>query len=402
MTSCVLIQLQLLLPGCSENAVSTTPALRVPPPAPDPVQFDGASVRGAVHFEDRPSLPTGLGPPALRPARGVLVLAVDARGSVKGSARTDAQGTFSVLATVPRGESFTIHAVADVEYRGHQVRVLTDHPAGRPHEVQSEPIVAGPAPARVELVAPASTVGGAFNVMDVTYEALVVLAAGLPERLPPLTVAWEQGRSRPCTSCYRDFDESIHLGAHPEDTDEYDDDIILHELAHYFARHTHADDSRGGAHRDRRVSPALAYAEGLAYFISCLVRGSPQVVDTYRSDTRVWDFERVTLGGAPIADAHGTAHNRLDGDLREEIPGSILWDVADTASPDEPFDRVTLDRDQHLRLLFGGVRDRPGRGPKGIDLSDYLDALVCDIRLPAADVLELARSRGFPWTAPGC
>ncbi|MDH5491632.1 MAG: hypothetical protein OEY14_06745 [Myxococcales bacterium] len=387
-------------PGPGASGAPAAERVAIPAPSGAPSE---AALRGTIRYEDRLYGPSGFtGELRIRPARGILVRALDAGGALRASTRTDGEGAFLLRVDAPPGESLRVQAVADVMHREHRLLARTDHPGGRPHLLELPAFVVGATPASSEAIAPASGVGGAFNAMDVAYEALRALAPVLPKHLPTLTVIWERGRARPCTSCYRDEDETIQLGADPSDTDEYDDDIILHELAHFFAQHTHADDNPGGFHRDRRVSPALAYPEGLAYFLSCLVRDDPRVIDTYDGANRVWDFERVTIDGLEPPETRGTSDGRVGGLLREEIPGSILWDVSDPASPEEPFDRITLPVEVHLRLLLGGVQDRPARGGRGIDLVDYLDALVCTARLPAEDVLALATSRGFPWLAPDC
>ncbi|MDH5492584.1 MAG: hypothetical protein OEY14_11595, partial [Myxococcales bacterium] len=363
-----------------------------------------AAIWGVIEYEDKPFDVGGFtGEPLTRPARGVLLRVLDEAGAVLGEGRTQLDGTFSIAHALPPEALIRVQAFAEAGLGDHSVRVTDSGRSRSVHRIESAPIRVADA-ADLRLLAEADRgVGGAFNVADVAFGAFERYAAFVDPAAPTLFVEWEPGLAFPCGSCYSA--NVISLGGQLDDTDEYDDVIILHELAHYFVEHYSRDTSPGGSHRDRRVEPTLAYGEGVAYFLACLLHGSPLIIDTYLSDTRVIDIEAMTQALMTRADFFDTQTGQLDGALREEIVAGILWDAFDAADPAEPFDRVELGLDEQLRLLieYFGTWPHPDQGAPGIDLADYLYALECFSGIPPADVQALADDRAFPWIAGlGC
>ncbi|MEM9864011.1 MAG: hypothetical protein AAF938_20595 [Myxococcota bacterium] len=241
--------------------------------------------------------------------------------------------------------------------------------------------------------------GGAFNIADVSLNAFDAIARFVEGDAPTLTFAWDPGEAWPCGSCYSR--NVVSLGGQPEDTDEYDDDIILHEFGHYFVEHFSADDSPGGPHRDRQVSPVLAYGEGVAYFFTLFVTGRKTVVDTFEGSVRTIDYENYLQNGGDRDAFRGTTGG-LGGRLREELIGGVLLDAFDAPSADEPFDTLALGEAATMRLLVGyfGGRRRVDAGARGIDFADLFLGLQCDAGVARAEVQRLADERAFPWTAP--
>lgn len=355
-----------------------------------------ATYFGTIRYEDRPQDQDGFtGAIVPTPAPGVLVDLLDGSGATLESVRTDADGAYVFEAT---SGGATIRAASDTLFGDHRAVVIDRR---RRASLYSLEAVANEGSA-TDLLAEASGVGGPFNVVAVSYLAFETYAPYVGAAAPTLAYRWEQGRAFGCGSCYGD--DEISLGGGTDDTDEYDDVIIVHELGHYFVEHYSADSSPGGSHRDLQVEPVLAYGEGLAYAFAGVVLGAPWVIDTFIDDTRFIDFEEMTIDGVGDPTFTGTTTGTATGNLREEIVSGILWDAFDPASGSEPFDRVALGLDGWMRLLIdhfgaGGLSDR---GATGIDLTDFLDALVCVSDVPAADVAALADDREFPWSAPDC
>lgn len=362
-----------------------------------------AVVRGTVQYEDRPFDEHGFtGELAPRPARQVTVSLLDATGAVLATGTTDDDGRFELAPAAPIVTAVTVRARAEVAFAGHRARVIDRRGRGSVYTVESPPFDVSAA-ADVTLLARADTgIGGAFNIVDVLYSAFLVYAPHVGTPAPTLTVQWQAGLSFACSSCYAG--DVISLGGQLADTDEYDDGIILHEAGHYFVDHYSRDTSPGGAHRDRLVDPELAYGEGVGYFFACMVLGSPLIVDTYLGSNRIMQFEAVTLDGVSRTDFVGTSTGRIDGQLREEIVAGILWDAFDAASAAEPFDRVALGVAGQLAILvdYFGTWPHADQGAPGIDVADFLHALVCEAGVPAADAEALAANRGLPWTAGPC
>ena len=349
---------------------------------------------GTVRYEDRPQAMDGFtGAIVPSAAPGIRVELLDDRGEVVETVRTERDGTYAFEAS----GGAVVRASSDVTFGDHRAVVIDRRRRPSLYSVEATALEG----TATDLLAETGDGGGPFNVLAVSHLAFETYAPYVGAAAPTLAYRWEPGRAFGCGSCYGD--DVVSLGGGSDDTDEYDDVIIVHELGHYFVDHYSADSSPGGSHRDLQVSPVLAYGEGLAYAFAGVILGAPYVIDTFIDDTRFIDFEAMTIGGASDPTFTGTTDGTASGDLREEIVSGILWDAFDPAIGSEPFDRVALGEADWMRLLidhFGGsVGDR---GASGIDLTDFLDALVCVSGVPADDVAALAADRDFPWSAPGC
>lgn len=351
---------------------------------------------GTVQYEDRPFSADGLGAPTPRPARDIRVELVIGDRVVQ-ETYTDTLGAFAFTTPIEDGTTYEVRAHADVKVGPHGARTADRSSLRRVYTISASAV----APAGVTLLARSDAEGGAFNVVDVAHDAFEIYAPFVDAGGPVLTYRWERGRPFDCGSCYSE--NEISLGGGTEDTDEYDDDIILHELGHFFVEHFSADSSPAGAHRDRQVEPTLAYGEGVAYFFANLVRDNPIIIDTFEGSTRVIDNENVLQNGVARPDLTGTTDGTSSGRIREEVVASILWDAYDSGD-NESFDRVALGRDAMLRLLVDhfGQRLSHDYGARGIDLSDALQALVCVANVPSRDAVALAEARSFPWQPETC
>ncbi|MFK7987927.1 MAG: hypothetical protein AB8I08_18050 [Sandaracinaceae bacterium] len=374
--------------GCDDEVDATDAG---PPEIED--AGDPGVVAGRVRYEDRPYDADGFtGELVLRPSVQVRVDIVDGEGAPVATVHTDADGRFRVPVPASDDTHYLVRVLAEVEHAGHIARVTTRRDAVKTYSLEA---LLRPGQSADFVARHLTGTGGPFNVVDAARDAFVLYAPHVGEPASALTYRWERGRAFECGSCYGN--DVISLGGQVEDTDEYDDDIILHELAHYWVEHYSRDTSPAGTHRNRQVTPELAYGEGLAYFFACMVRGTPIVVDTFQGSTRVIDFDNYLQNGE---DRPGFRGVNEDGWHREEIVGGIMWDAFDAPRDEEPFDRAALGVEAQLRLL-SALREEPtvDRGASGMDLSDYLHALLCEAGLPAADVQALADDRGYPYVA---
>ncbi len=361
-----------------------------------------ATVRGSVRYEDRVYNTDGFTGelPAL-PARSVVVEVVrESDGVTVATGTTDAAGAFEIDLRGRADQSYTVRALAAVDTGAHTAVVRDRTRSAAIYAVASEPIAfAALGNNAIDLLAARSdAAGGALNIADVVHEAFVFIERWVDPVAPELTISWQPGMSFSCGSCYSR--DTISLGGQLEDPDEYDDDIVLHEFGHYFVSYYSADSSPGGSHRDRQVQPTLAYGEGLAYFFVGLVRDNQHIVDNFLDARRWIDMEAVTQNGEALDVLQGTTTGDLSGNLREELVSGVLWDAYDPPSADEPFDTVELGADGHMRILldYFGEGIPVDVGPRGIDLSDWLNALVCTADTASDAALALADDREFPWT----
>ena len=358
-----------------------------------------ASVSGVVRYEDRVFAPTGFtGELVPRPVDGGVVEVVRADGSVVGEGRTNENGEFTAEYFAQEGTAYRVRAVSVGTFDGFRVEVRDRTGASALYAVESDEFQATAATSGIELLASADDgIGGGLNIVDNTIDAFQFVAHYSDERSPTLTYFWQSGQSYSCGSCYSG--NAIRLGGQLEDPDEYDDDIILHEFAHYMVEHYSADSSGGGSHRDRLVDPYLAYGEGLAYFLSSAIRNDPTMTDNYLGDARYIDYEAVTIAGEDLDDFYGTTNGRADGNQREEMPAGIIWDVWDGPSADEPWDTIELG-DRTIEILFEYFHDGMpvDVGARGIEISDFINAVACELDVPT-ELQPIIDDREFPFDA---
>ena len=369
-----------------------------PPTDAEPAQ----AVTGRVLYEKR-LFDTGgfTGAREMRPARRVRVALISTNGDLIAESLTDPQGGFRFELAASTGDMVRVRAWADARFESQRA---TAEPFVTGSTTYFEDSAEFPMqPTQIDVVATVNSGrGGAFNIVDNALLGLELVQPHIPSPTPHIVYGWEMGQSWSCGSCYGD--NYIQLGGQVEDPDEYDDDIVLHELAHHFVEHHSADDSPGGSHRDRQVEPTLAYGEGAAYFFSCLVLGRPVILDNYLDDNRYIDIEKMTMGDVSRSDFLGTVGNSPTGRLREEIVAGIMWDAYDAASTEEPFDTIELGLEGMMEILVGyfGTWPHADRGALGIDLADFLHALQCRDDVTTAQVQALADDRQFPWTPASC
>jgi PKD repeat protein len=112
-----------------------------------------------------------------------------------------------------------------------------------------------------------------FNIFDVavlTQQYVHALDAAIADP-PLLTLYWESGATD--GTYFQIIDNSIHLLGTPNDSDEWDDDVICHELGHYVASNFSKDDSPGGGHTvSGHYDIRLTWSEGWAHYWSSAVR----------------------------------------------------------------------------------------------------------------------------------
>ncbi|MCB9507570.1 MAG: hypothetical protein H6700_07195 [Myxococcales bacterium] len=357
-----------------------------------------ATVRGVVTFDDRLFGPDGFtGEIASRPIRSGVVEVADETGTVIATTSTDDAGNFAADYVAEPGVAITVRALAAVTVDGLRVEVRDRSRSSALYSISGR-TVAGAAELVTLHGAAETSAGPALHIADVVGDAFRFTRRFSDASAPTLRVSWQDGQPFSCGSCYSN--QTISLGGQVEDPDQYDDDIILHEVGHYLVQHFGADSSPGGSHRDRLVSPQLAYGEGLAYFLSSAIREDPTMTDNFEASARFIDYEAVTLGGESIDDFFGTTNGRLNGDLREEVVAGVMWDVYDGPSAAEPFDAISLGPDATMAILFDYFHAGTAAnvGPSGIDLSDFLNAVGCGFP-EQGDALQLVvDDREFPWS----
>jgi hypothetical protein len=250
---------------------------------------------------------------------------------VLGEAATRADGTYTLSAAVAEGRSVHL-AVVSRASQPLPVDVLTVN--------QQAYALAGPAlngGARAftqDFLARTSDLGGVFNILDNVIQGGETVRALLPSAaFGRLRVLWSTvNRQR---AQFNATNNTIQLRGHPEDPDEYDDPVVLHEFGHYVAHFFSVDTSPGGEHSlfDDSLPLALTWSEGFATWFGSEVRQSPVYLDSFGTGTFVMELETPTFA------------SRLRGPGNEMAVAAALWDVSDPAN--EAHD--ALDR-RHVQL----------------------------------------------------
>lgn len=363
----------------------------------DTANTEETRVSGTAQYTDKAFDNEGFtGDTPLKPARHTRIEAVRVvDGAVVAHTFTDDLGAFALEFGAQPGDHI-VRAVS-VGLVGEQAVEVRDVDANLRYAVAAPAFAGGSEFDGIQLIAPVdAAIGGALNIIDVAVGAFAFFAPYVDGTAPTLTYRWQPGVAHGCGSCYAD--NAVRLAGAIEDTDEYDDVIILHELWHWFMAHFSADSSPGGSHRDRVVSPALAFGEGVAYAFAGLVRGAPDVVDTFIDATRHIDMEAMTINGETLAELRGTADGTPRGGHREELVEGLIWDSIDGPTLSERFDTVELGIEGGFTLLRRlGTGDFIDIGAPGIDVSDWLGMAACTADVAAT--VALADERAYPFEA---
>lgn len=293
---------------------------------------------GSINYEDRLYDNNGFtGNTIFKPIRFATVEVV--LDSAVLSTTTDQNGGYSLVFTNTGSPGFYIRVIAETSNLHVKNHVIN----GGIYSARSDTLDTGKDGDFTTLSVGA---GGAFNILDVLTDGMTFLS-GLPGKTPPdLTAFWEMN------SCDGTFFEgtnnsnSIHLlggcpSDNPADTDEYDDDIILHEFGHFAAFNFSKDDSPGGTHflNDNTEDIRLAWSEGWAHFFSSAIRGNPTQVDTVGSIASFFEIEGPSF---PSFNNYTT---------NEVAVAAVLWDIFDNTN--EAFDALSLGISPTWDVFYG-------------------------------------------------
>lgn len=359
---------------------------------------DGGSetiVSGSVTLWDWPANDggTSFGPWERAPARGVVVYAVDeATGAVFAEGQTDAAGGFSLGAN-RWPERWFVRAQARLEGASLRARVLSESGEFIGWTLRSE-VFSGEVQAPVDLVtAPNSAINGALHITDTIYRVDQFLsAAGVPASAQPeLRMWWSPTQSFRCGSCF--VGKGVWLGGAPEDPDEYDDQIIMHEVFHFLTSAWGADTSPGGRHVGDPLIPTLAWGEGVATAFALMVSEDPVYVDFRESYVRVFEVEE---GADPRF--WGTSAGGVAGDVSEYLVAALLWDLFDGDDALEAPYSVEVPTSVLLELMRDWMPSnrRVGLGYRGLDLADFFAGLYCTKAADAPTLQAMLDHRLFP------
>jgi hypothetical protein len=305
----------LCLAGCGGGGGGGTSGTPTAPTGPQ------ITISGNATYEDRVYDGDGFtGAIQRRPVRFATVqLVADDNGSVLGETATRADGGYTLSAAITEGRTVHVALVARAA-QPLPAEVLTI--GLQAYALGAPPFAAATRSFSQDFVARTDDLGGVFNILDAVVEGA--------ERVRVLQPAAVFGRVRLLWSTvnrqrasFNELNNTIQLRGHPEDPDEYDDPVILHEFGHYVANFFSVDTSPGGSHNpfDGEPEPlALAWSEGFATWFGTEVRQDPLYLDSFGTGTFTMEIETPTFSSL------------LVGPDNEMAVAAALWDVSDPAN----------------------------------------------------------------------
>jgi len=195
-------------------------------------------------------------------------------------------------------------------------------------------------------------------------------------KLTPTLVEWTGGAGGLAgdASYFRSTTDRLYLLGKVADPDQFDDSVILHELAHRASHHFSSTKTQGGPHKAwQRSAPSLAWNEGVATYLGQAGLGHTRYVD--RLAKGVLDYRIDTLTGVEL----GPVPDNDTGNIAERVVMSFLWDLRDG------LDTANSDRisGAHAALMssWRALRTAANITKRGdtarVDFADFVDHYTC-------------------------
>jgi hypothetical protein len=308
-------------------------------------------VSGSVTFDSVPHNSATFGldfeSTTVAPARGVVVQAIDSNGATVDQAITDDEGNYSL--TVDENSQIFVRARAEMMAPSGTASweiAITDNTSGNAlYALDTELFSIGTDDIARDLHAASGwdlaqvdyvdeRAAAPFAILDSVYQAVQAFVDVDPTvQFPPLEIRWSEnnvpsGDGSPedlangliTTSFYSPSQQVIYiLGGADQDTDEFDNHVIVHEWGHYFEDIMSRADSLGGAHSIiDRLDMRLAFSEGFGNALSGIILGDSRYIDS---------FGTRQLFGFQIDVERND--NRARGWFNEASVQSILYDIFD-------------------------------------------------------------------------
>ena len=301
----------------------------------------------------------GLGAPgAARPIRRAEVRVTNAAGSVVQCTETLANGSYSFVLPQSATGVYTV-AVTSRASNDYLKAYVYDDP--RLNNYYSITTTFTPSNSQVlstlTALATGDVKGGAFNILDQFYEANEFLRNHVGNCgfapcsgdaftvAPKVTAYWKPGfnpaeyygETSGLSFYLPGYDRLFILGGvdgdfDNEDTDHFDNSVILHEFGHFLEDNHFISDSPGGQHSGNKIiDPRLAWSEGWGNFFQGAVRNDPTYIDTEGNSsgsTALLFYVNLEDQTRDIPVTEGEGH------FREFSVTRNFWDAWDNAGPE--------------------------------------------------------------------
>lgn len=358
------------------------------------ITFDncsGLKVAGKVFYEDFKPTTSGLSTTAvtLPVAQADVHVKRQSDDVILASGSTDSSGAFSIEFSNDGTPGYYIEVAA--EQKQSKKNVLVRNVAGDVYTYKS--------PVYNEQVTPQNTVvrleiseadnSGAFNIFDMGVKGAAAVRRFNNINPQEVPFVWPGAGS---TSYWNGSE--LHILQSTDDSDEFDDMVILHEYGHYYQA-TYSQVSRGaylrGCHSSAWAElPHKAWSEGMATFFAGAVKNSTQYIDTTEDGAFLLDMENaqgvpsgvyrdfvITNACTSSATQGTTLQTQSQNDmLSEGLVSAILWDLFDPANSGETYD--TISNGTGVFNVFDSLSNAQigaadARNANGVDLVDFMD-----------------------------
>lgn len=292
----------------------------------------------------------------LRPARRVLVQALDTCGDVVVEKPTDDSGRFTLQVPGGRVKVVVAAQLKDNSYAGTgycagarwDVRVV-DNTHSKDIWNYDPGVSASQDTSSINIDIPLSHNGTSytnrsaapFALADTIVNALEKVCQAVPAtNFPAVLVNWSPN-NRPTpgdktlgeitTSHFTveawsglSYPQLYILGKEGVDTDEYDDHVVAHEFGHYLENSIYRSDTIGGSHGPGdMLDPRVAFGEGYGNAFSAMTFDNSLYIDTYGS--RQASGFSINVASAPSSDQDRGIHS-------EKSAQYFLWKLYDNHS----------------------------------------------------------------------
>jgi len=339
-------QLALLATAITIAACGKSSSSPPPPPPPATVAISGIlTYEFPQPFNNCQGL--DLDNPLIRPIRQATVQLLDAGGTnLLASMVSNDSGAYSF--NVGAATDFIIRVRAELKSADWDVEVRNNvDTSGSPPPLGQRPIYALDFPfnsgtsdnPNVNPLAATGWTGGSytgtraaapFAILDTIYTAMRFVAAEDPTaNFTALDAFWspDNKTASPTDLAAGDLPTTFYsvgasqlflLGLAGVDTDEFDDQVVVHEWGHYFEDKFSRTDSFGGSHaRGDLLDSRLAFSEGWASALSAMSLDNPAYCDTFGGSSGFgWNAESSRFGP--------------DGWFNEQTVIRLIYDLWDT------------------------------------------------------------------------
>mgnify|MGYP001025477152 FL=1 len=242
------------------------------------------TISGKLEYQDRIYNANGFisGNTPMKPIRQVVVEIVNTDNEVIATTTTDNLGNYSVE-EIPEGEN-KVRIIAETQSAAGQTISVRTHGNIQYSVSKTFTFDGDNTVADIQLLL-GERVAGIYNMLDVMSSGFEFFDALSPDhiQLQNLNIFWQYGQAIGSYTCFTTSGGScvngpgVYVLSDPfssTDTDDFDDDVLWHEFAHFIEYSLGQTESPGGAHSlsNNQIDLRLAWSEGHATYLQMAIK----------------------------------------------------------------------------------------------------------------------------------